>query len=269
MSSVEEAVKVPLSDTVIIERGENPSRMLPRSELYGSFDQYPTKRGDYEIQTYLLDYNGPKQGCWVDGETVYGNIYIGDQNWGTYTRPVFAYLQYIDTTSIPQNVTQQYGYEETKGHTRSFEVSVSTKYSVGGAIDIVNVSSEISVGFTASEAWSTTSSASRSTTLTGPGTFVTYQIMMVYAHNATSAGRKCSGAFEYNKKSDVGGRSDLYYLSAIALDKSVVVDSSKAINPLTWNQIQQQVLMQNYNPDTNSGHFGFDWSAYSNPYRRY
>nr|4MKQ_A Chain A, MONALYSIN [Pseudomonas entomophila L48]4MKQ_B Chain B, MONALYSIN [Pseudomonas entomophila L48] len=168
----------------------------------GRFDQYPTKKGDFAIDGYLLDYSSPKQGCWVDGITVYGDIYIGKQNWGTYTRPVFAYLQYVETIS-------------------------------------------------------------------GSGTFVIYQVVLVYAHNATSAGRQNANAFAYSKTQAVGSRVDLYYLSAITQRKRVIVPSSNAVTPLDWDTVQRNVLMENYNPGSNSGHFSFDWSAYNDPHRRY
>ncbi|CAK15937.1 beta-barrel pore-forming toxin monalysin [Pseudomonas entomophila] len=245
------------------------TRAALTSNLSGRFDQYPTKKGDFAIDGYLLDYSSPKQGCWVDGITVYGDIYIGKQNWGTYTRPVFAYLQYVETISIPQNVTTTLSYQLTKGHTRSFETSVNAKYSVGANIDIVNVGSEISTGFTRSESWSTTQSFTDTTEMKGPGTFVIYQVVLVYAHNATSAGRQNANAFAYSKTQAVGSRVDLYYLSAITQRKRVIVPSSNAVTPLDWDTVQRNVLMENYNPGSNSGHFSFDWSAYNDPHRRY
>ena len=67
----------------------------------------------------------------------------------------------------------------------------------------------------------------------------------------------------------VGSRLDLYCLSAITQNSTVIVESSKAIAPLDWDTVQRNVLMENYNPASNSGYFSFDWSAYNDPHRRY
>ncbi|WP_421546711.1 monalysin family beta-barrel pore-forming toxin [Pseudomonas sp. QD4] len=270
--TIKEELNQPQSHSIELDdlnSEQGNARAILTSNFAGSFDQFPTKRGGYAIDSYLLDYSAPKQGCWVDGITVYGDIFIGKQNWGTYTRPVFAYLQYMDTISIPQQVTQTRSYQLTKGHTKTFTTSVTAKYSVGGSIGIVNVGSDISVGFSSSESWSTTQTFSESTQLTGPGTFIVYQVVLVYAHNATSAGRQNGNAFAYNKTQTVGSRLDLYYLSAITQNSTVIVESSKAIAPLDWDTVQRNVLMENYNPSSNSGHFSFDWSAYNDPHRRY
>ena len=270
--TIKEDLSNPQSHSVELDQlqvGEVSAREALTANFAGSFDQFPTKSGSFEIDKYLLNYADPKQGCWLDGVTVYGDIYIGKQNWGTYTRPVFAYLQHTDTISIPQQVTQTKSYQLSKGHTQSFAKSVSAKYSVGGSIDIVNVSSDITVGFSSTEAWSTTQTFTQSTELAGPGTFFVYQVVFVYAHNATSAGRQNGNAFAYSKTQQVDSRLDLYYLSAITQDRTVIVESSKAINPLDWDTVQRNVLIENYNPASNSGHFSFDWSAYNDPHRRY
>lgn len=61
----------------------------------------PEKRGSYEIDNYLLGEPGQvlNPGCWVRGRTIYGDMYIWNQNWGTYSVPVFAYLEHVQTAS--------------------------------------------------------------------------------------------------------------------------------------------------------------------------
>ncbi|WP_223623103.1 hypothetical protein [Pseudomonas monteilii] len=54
----------------------------------------PEKRSSYEIDNYLLGESGQvlKPGCWVRGRTIYGDMWVWNQSWGTYSVPVFAYL---------------------------------------------------------------------------------------------------------------------------------------------------------------------------------
>lgn len=218
-------------------------------------ETYPLASGDFEIDNYLKNLS-PRQACWVDGDTVYGDIYIGDQNWGTYSRPVFAYLDYVDRYPVPTGSNIEHTFTKRKGFTQTFTESVNVKYSVGAAIDIVNASSEISVGFEASQAWSSEVEESWTTTLQGPATFYTYQIVLVYAHRATSAANKFPNAFKYNKKSTLigGWRTDLFYLSAI--NKNDLITVTSPVAPLTWNQVQQYVLFDHWN------NWYFDYNAY-------
>lgn len=216
---------------------------------------YPWVYGDFEIDNCLKSLN-PLQACWLVGDTYYGDIYIKSQNWGTYTRPIFAYLDYVGRYPVAEHATLKHSFSQTRGFTQSFTETISVGYSVSANIDIVNVSSSIEVGFEASQAWSESTTESWETTLQGPGTFYTYQIVLVYAHNATSAGNQCASYFPYHRTQQVGSRNDLYYLSAIA--KNDMLTITQPVTPLTWNQVQQYVLFDHW------GQWLFDWSAYDN-----
>ncbi|MFE8603980.1 monalysin family beta-barrel pore-forming toxin [Archangium violaceum] len=221
---------------------------------------YPWATGDFGIDQYLKTLN-PLPACWVNGETVYGDIYITSQNWGTYTRPIFAYLEFVDQYPVPNQVTLQHQVSKKSGFTQSFTKEVKSSYSVGAKIDIVNVGSNISTGFSATQSWSQEQSESWTTTLQGPGVFYTYQVALVYAHNATSAANKCGSNFKYKRTQQVGSRNDLYYLSSI--HKGDMITLSTPITPLTWDQVQQYVLIDHW------GEWYLDGSAYDDPFRRY
>lgn len=232
---------------------------LKSSDMLSSFiaDSYPWAHGNFEIDNYLNSLN-PLPACWVEGDTVYGDVYIGDQNWGTYTRPIFAYLRYVDRYPVPSGSTVQHTFTKTRGFTYSFTESINMKYSVSANIDIVNASSEIDVGFSASQAWSEGTSETWSASLKGPATFYAYQIVLVYAHCATSAWGKCHSGFPHARASQLidGWRTDMYYLSAIGKNETLTI--TNPVTPLTWDQVQQYILYDNWNA------WSFDYNAYYN-----
>ncbi|ATB29717.1 monalysin family beta-barrel pore-forming toxin [Melittangium boletus] len=242
--------------SAIVPAGTNRSNLVAAS--------YPWATGDFGIDQYLKTLN-PSQACWVNGETVYGDIYITSQNWGTYTRPLFAYLEFVDQYPIPNQVDLQHQVTQKSGLTSSFTTEVKSSYSVGAKIDIVNVGSSISTGFSQTQSWSQERDESWTTTLHGPGTFYIYQVVLVYAHCATSAANKCGANFKYKRTQQVNDwRTDLYYLSAIHKNDMIIVGPpTPPITPLTWDQVQQYVLIDHWND------WNFDYSAYNDPFRRY
>ena len=226
-----------------------------------SAGSYPWARGNFEIDNYLNALT-PHQACWINGDTVNGDIYIGDQNWGTYTRPIFAYLDYTGRKVVPENYEIEYTFTQKRGFSYSFTQEVKVSYSVGANIEIVNLSSNIEVGFSATQTWSQETEQSWKTTMKGPATFYCYQIHVVYAHCATTAANKFPNAFPYHRINTVNEwRKDLYYLSDV--NKSTMVVTTSPVTPLTWQQVQQYVLFDNWNS------WNFDYSAYDDPRRRY
>ncbi|NBA98067.1 monalysin family beta-barrel pore-forming toxin [Pseudomonas sp. R5(2019)] len=229
---------------------------------------FPFKRGSYEIDSFLYGEGKVQKGCMVLGNTVYGDVTIGGQSWATYTVPVMAYLVHVDTLPVPNNVEQTQSVDVTKGFSKSFGFQLEASYSVSAGISVVNVSSEIKVGFSTTETWSSSTTQKRELKLKGPGVFNIYQVHMVYGHCALSAGDLVD-LFEYSKVGKVGNRSDLYYLSSIALDKLIPVAAADAIRPVSWEEIQREVLIKGYDVELNSGRWGIDFSARNNPFRCY
>ncbi|WNG23469.1 monalysin family beta-barrel pore-forming toxin [Cystobacter fuscus] len=217
--------------------------------------------GDSGIDS-CLNNQDPPPGCWVDGETVHGDIYIKTQGWGTYTRPIFAYLKYVNTYTHPSGASQHYTTTQSVGLTETFTKEVKASYSVGANIDIVNASSSIETGFSKSSSWSQQTLQGWTTTLRGPATFYIYQVALVYAHCATMAGKSCASSFKYQRTRVINDwRTDLYYLSAISKKDMVIL--GRPLIPLSWDQVQQYVLIDNWNT------WYFDYSAYGDPFRRY
>jgi hypothetical protein len=217
----------------------------------------PWARGDFEIDNYLKSLT-PLQGVWVDGRTAYGNFYITDQNWGTYTRPIFAYLRYVDRYPVAGGQTITHTFTKRAGFTYSFTASISTTTSVGASIDIVNVSSEISTGFSATKAWSHETEESWSTSLQGPATFYCYQIVLVYAHQATSAANKSyiPPSFPHHRIATYDSRKDLIFVSSI--NRGTMLTTTAPVTPYTWDEVQQLVLFDGWS------RWSFDYSAYNN-----
>ncbi|XXX80285.1 monalysin family beta-barrel pore-forming toxin [Sorangium sp. So ce134] len=219
-------------------------------------DTYPWAEGNFQIDNYLKSLN-PQKACWLIGDTVYGPVYIGDETWGTYTRPIFAYLEYVDRYPLPNGETVTHNFVQRAGFTSSFTESVNVGYSVSDQIDLVNVTSNINVGFSATQAWSKETEESWTVALQGPGTFYAYQIVLVYAHRATMLGNKYPHAFKYQRQNQVNShRMDIYYLSAIHMKDEIAI--TNPITPLTWDQVQQYVLIDHWND------WYFDYSAYDN-----
>ncbi|CAK9891069.1 MULTISPECIES: monalysin family beta-barrel pore-forming toxin [Pseudomonas] len=231
---------------------------------------YPHKQGSAEIERYLLGgQEGLKPGCWVEGRTVFGDVFIGTQNWATYSRPVFAYLEHIDIVRVPGQLERKHTASIAQGYSKSFTQSVSVNYSVSAAINVVNVSSSIEVGYSETETWSTDTTRSEEIVFKGPEVYYGYQLHMVYAHCAGSAAAQVAHYFRHHKQLlQYGRRLDLFYLSSVAMNKFHYVTEKESIEPLTWDAVQQQVLA-NYDPGRNDGKFDFDLKAHQNHYQRY
>ncbi|MBH3430830.1 monalysin family beta-barrel pore-forming toxin [Pseudomonas alkylphenolica] len=235
------------------------------SNLIDEVPRYPLKRGSYEIEQYLIG-DELKAGCWIDGDTKYGDVHCGNQNWTTYTRPVFAYLQHVAT--IRSNVQTEHEREVVvcEGFSRNFSKSV--QFSVGFSADFgaVNVGAELSAMFSATETISSSESIKRTLKVKGEGTIMVYQVHLVYAHHLTSAG-VLGGVVPYTRRADVFDkngrlmREDLTMLSSVVCDQLVPVELEKSITPLTWKQVNQAVLFNQYEKEPGARRWTFDFSV--------
>lgn len=230
----------------------------------------PEKHGSYEIDNYLLGETGKvlNPGCWVRGRTIYGDMWIWNQNWGTYSVPVFAYLEHAQTVRIPSATKYTHAVEVTEGYSSSVTQTTEAEISVGSGFVMLGAGGvKLSNSYT--EGVHGSNKRTESYEIQGPGVYNFYQVHMVFAHKATSAGH-LNDLFQYSKVAkDGSGREDLCFLTSIATDTVVTVPTDSSISPLGWHEIQRAVLMENYEASDNSGRWLFHASAYYKPGARY
>lgn len=234
-----------------MEREEGPHAASP----------YALKRGSYELEKYLFAGPSLQRASWVVGKTIYGDVRIDHRPWSTFTRPVFAYLNYVDTFHCPGPADSRVKAMITVGHGEAFSQGMRVDYGVAPAIDRINTLSELSTGFEPSRSWSGTAKVARTIALPPPGHYVAYQLNLVYAHCARSAAGSLASAFAYHQQRLLGTRRDLFYLSEIATSKIVVVPARQAIDALNWDAVQKAVLKDGYRASDNSGQWNIDFSA--------
>jgi len=238
-----------------------------RAATHSAVD-WPLKKGNHNIERYLLAGKHLNLACWVDGQTVYGDVTIAGQAWGTYTRPVFAYLAAVETLNYSAGApSPQVAFGE--GHSKVFRWDVDAEYSVQPAIDRVNKLSNLRTGYIDSVAWGDPGSSKVSVSLATTGNFAVYQLHLVYAHCATSAGKALETVFKVSRQRALKDRVDLIYLSYLATRQYVAVCNEKALLPLTWQSVQRHVLIDGYEPASNTGCWAFDFSAYNKVHQRY
>lgn len=229
---------------------------------------FPYRKGSYEIENYLFGEDDVQAGCWILGDTVYGDVSIARQEWKTYTVPVLAYLSHLDTVRLPSNVEERHDVEVTAGFSQTFSASLEVEVSVSAGFASASVSSGIKSSMGFSSGVSNSSTQKRGITMTGPGRFNIYQMHIVYGHRAKGAGH-LADRFEYQRTLESAGRNDLFYLSSIATDKVVPVSVEHSVAPLGWAEIQRATLMDGFDPLMNGGRWGIDYSARQNPSRCY
>jgi hypothetical protein len=223
---------------------------------------FPTVRGTDAVRRLLVQQNPSHVACWIEGETVYGDVRLVNQNWGTYTRPVFAYLEHVPPVrSFGAGISTTETWSATKGFTRGFSLSITRSFEVSAGINIVNVSSGLSIGFEAHVTWDWSKTHEISRTLEGPNDFYQYQVAIVYAHCSTSAGALGSQVTELRRTLQHGNRVDLAYLGSVATVDEL--NTNHDLHPLTWRDVQLYLLSERW------GTWVWDWTAFHDPRRRY
>ena len=235
------------------------------SGLMDEVSRYPLKRGSFEIEHYLIG-DQLKAGCWVDGDTTYGDVTCANRTWATYTRPVFAHLQHV--TTIRSNVQTEHQREVVvcEGFSKSFSRGV--QFSAGFSADFgrTNVSAELTSMFSVTETVSSSESIKRSLKVKGEGAIMVYQVHMVYAHHLTSAGELAS-LVPFTRHAEILDhdgrlvREDLTLLSSVVCDQLVPVKLEESIKPLTWSQVNQAVLFTQYEKAPGARRWSFDFSV--------
>lgn len=229
----------------------------------------PIKRGGRAVERYLIGGATLSAGCWVNGKTVYGDVAIDGQVWGTYTRPVFAYLEPFEVLDYDTAWNKPPLLEFATGHSARFMREASVSYSVPCAIERVNSLSALFTGYNREVAWGAPGACKAPVPLHKSGSYAVYQLYLVYAHCATSAGTLQGSPFRTCLRASMSGRDDLFYLSAIATRQHIVKPVDKAIAPLVWEDIQREVLLNGYKAASNTGTWAFDYTAFDYVSYRY
>lgn len=129
-----------------------------------------------ELDNYLVDMYNPNRYCGIK-----------DKNWTDINnnqnkiKPIFAYLNYIETYSIPEGTQEEYTFEKIKGTVKTWSISVNITHSVGANIGFAQSNTSISLGFDYSSQISETIRQSWVKTVTGPVTYYVYQPVIVFA----------------------------------------------------------------------------------------
>lgn len=146
-------------------------------EMIRTIGDFPHKRGAYEIESYLYGFDGKvNPGCWLFGDTVYGDMYLVNQNWGTYSTPILAYLEYVGMARVPSSVTHTEEVSTVEGYSRSFSSSVEAEVNLGAGFLGSVVGGKLTS--TTTEGISNSSSRTRKVEMEGPGIFNFYQMHM-------------------------------------------------------------------------------------------
>lgn len=226
--------------------------------------------GTYEIENYLFGDLAADvtPGCWIYGDTVYGDVMIAGQNWATYSVPVMAYLVHVSTVRVPTKVKHIHEAVVVEGYSSSFTTSVETDISLGAAF-IGSLAVQVKIASSATNGVHGSSTRTQKIEMEGPGVFNIYQLHMAYAHCATSAGIYAD-CFKYAKAiarptPRQPDREDLFFMTSIACETIVPVSSSKSSAPLSWADIQEAALMEGYDPEVNGGMWSIDYSASTTP----
>lgn len=241
-------------------------------EMIRTIGNFPHKRGTYEIETYLYGVDGKvNPGCWIFGDTVYGDMYVVNQNWGTYSTPILAYLEYAGMARVPSSVTHTEEVSTVEGYSRSFSSSVEAEVNLGAGFLGSVVGGKLTS--TTTQGISHSTARSRKIELEGPGIFNFYQMHMVYAHCVTGAGN-FADLFKYAKaktyaKAGRKDKEDLCILTSIATSSIITVAAENSVKPLGWNEIQEAALVKGHQFPENSGRWVFNYGAYFTPGNRY
>lgn len=230
-------------------------------------DNFPHKRGSYEIENYLFGSDGAvNAGCWIKDETVYGDMRLGPKDWGTYTTPIMAYLSHLNTVRVPSSVKHIQEVAVTEGYSSTFTSTLEMEVGLGGGFLLSAVGGKLTSSTSEGIHGSTVNT--RKVEMEGPGVFNIYQMHYVYAHCLTSAGNYLD-FFKYAKYRQGKNREDLYILTSVATNSTVTVAGKHSIAPLGWDEIQVAALMNGYDVTWNRGRWALDWEAYNVPGCRY
>ncbi|CAK9891033.1 MULTISPECIES: monalysin family beta-barrel pore-forming toxin [Pseudomonas] len=233
---------------------------------------FPVMCGSFETVRYLMDGQQLRPGAWVDGQTVYGDFTFSGRKWATFTRPVFAYLAYVDTQLRHPGTDQTPNVSSAQGHELWFFKGAEKDYAVSPAIDVVNTHSELMTGFSDKQAWARVKARQHTFLLPSSTTYSIYQMHLVYAHCVVGAADAVGSLFSLSRRfvgrSD--GRADLYFLSSVATSQlGACATDQQLLEPLSRESLMKTILIDGHSPGINTGVWSLDLDARDNLRKQY
>ncbi|MCY1396443.1 hypothetical protein D3C76_297220 [compost metagenome] len=223
-------------------------------------DQLDTFNITENIALHVGNQGAPRYGCWIDSPTAVGDMRIGGKDWYTYTRPIFAYLENRQFSQLPSGGKNGIKTTYTQGFTEETKLSLGVDFSIPG-LGNLNLTLGLSLGYEAKWTSSESTSVEKTIEIAGEGTFQLYNLILVYAHCATSAGRENSKLKPSRKKIYPDGSIDLTFLTAVGTEHHVYAQNDKILKEnFTFGRVQQEIL-DRYNAFENKGPFTFDFGT--------
>ncbi|UVL25380.1 monalysin family beta-barrel pore-forming toxin [Pseudomonas donghuensis] len=233
---------------------------------------FPLKCGSYEIERYLIGDQNFTRGCWLDGQSIYGDVNFKERKWPTISRPVFAYLAYVDTRLIQGTGNQTMEVTAAQGHHLWFFKGTAKDCSVAPAIDQVNAFSNLQTGMNSEQAWAPARPQKQSLLVPGGETYLVYQVALVYAHRAFGAADTIGSLFSSNHTcvTRTEGRKDLLFLSSVTTNRLCARELDREVEqPLSRDDLFKLILLDKYSAAVNAGAWSFDMDALNDPRKRY
>ncbi|MBH3430831.1 monalysin family beta-barrel pore-forming toxin [Pseudomonas alkylphenolica] len=205
-------------------------------------DDFPRLSGSYLIEKYLVGVDEFHRGCWVEGETVHGKFALPTGSNNVFTRPVFAYLDYLGTYPALGIEECELEFRRTRGHEVWF-AHQAERFAAPKALELVNVVSELLSGICPSESWQPQSLVEHAVRVAGAERYVACQMKVVYAHWLKGGASECADLFSVQPASVRDAREGGFFLSTVATDLVLVRPASIEINaPLSRKMIYHLVF---------------------------
>ncbi|MDD2050115.1 monalysin family beta-barrel pore-forming toxin [Pseudomonas putida] len=200
-------------------------------------------------------------GCWLEGKTVRSPIHCAGQRWDAFSVPVFAYLVAHPMIGLESAEEQTIKTKITQGFSHTFTQHIEA----GLSISAQGMGAEMNVSFEQSDTWSSSTEQEVETKLKGGSNYFPYQIHVVFAHCLRDGSEADEFFSPYRKVVPVLNedgqvqREDLYFLSSVATQTVQYAPAGTEVEILDWEEIQQNVLMNHFDPESNSGKWSFDF----------
>lgn len=209
---------------------------------YLSPDDFPRLSGSYLIEKYLVGADKFHRGCWVEGETVHGRFALPTGSNNVFTRPVFAYLDYLGTHTALGIEECELEFRRSRGHQVWF-AHQAERFVAPEALELVNVVSELLSGICPSESWQPQSLVEHAVRVVGAERYVACQMKVVYAHWLKEGASKYADLFSVQPASVQDTREGVFFLSTVATDLVLVRPASVEINtPISRKMIYHLVF---------------------------
>lgn len=205
-------------------------------------DDFPTLGGSYLIEKYLLGADNFNRGCWVEGETVYGSFALPAGKNNVFTRPVFAYLDYVGTHAAVGTEECELEFSRARGHEVWF-AHEPQRFSAPQALELANVVSDLLPGVCPLESWGPHASVAHTVRVAGAERYVACQMKLVYAHWLKAGTAECADLFSVQPASVSDNSPGVFFLSTVATDLVLVTPASqRVISPISRKLIYHLVF---------------------------